>query len=477
VLIGIVSLLRAYAAFNFPLTADETYYWSWSLHPSFGYTDHPPMVAWLITLGAQLGHGYGFVRLPFVIAEAVAAIAVGMAAAILSGNARAGAFAAIVFTLIPQTKLEFAECIPDGAYVLSWSLALWAGAALARRASPQAAIALGCALAATVYSRTFGWALVAGIFAWALTARRDLLRPVLFSCAIAVVAYVPFLMWNASVGWETFAFEFVHRQSMNSFSMAKLVNLDTVRFLFFGGTIVALTWLLALRGTPRLSLVAWTALPLPVALFLFSFAMKTESYWILGPAASLSVACGIRLAQARALWPRAAFGVLGVATSYAIVSAVFLALPEAAQAAAFRAEPSFRDQFSSGVRAYAPLAVDLRADAASGIAVFTDRYETSAELLWYGVPSDIVVSSAQLTQWVRWYRPAVVPRHADLVTFRAPFGDGGDLERNVRAAYAHVGIPAMHDYYFAGRSEGVFYVTRLDDPRPGAGRLLPGIRR
>jgi hypothetical protein len=316
---------------------------------------------------------------------------------------------------------------------------------------------------------------VAGAFAWALTARRDLLRPVSLACAIAIVAYVPFLVWNASVGWETFAFEFVHRQSMNAFSIAKLVNLDTVRFLFFGGIIVLLTWLLALRRSPRLSLVAWTALPLPVALFLFSFAMKTESYWILGPAASLSVACGIRLAEARAVWPRAAFGVLGVATLYAIVSAVFLALPESAQAAAFRAEPSFREQFSSGVRAYAPLAGDLRADAASGVAVFTDRYETSAELLWYGVPSDIVVSSAQLPQWMRWYRPADVPQRADLVTFRAPFGDGGALEQNVRAAYAHVGTPAMHDYHYAGRSEGVFYVTRLDDPRPDARRVLPGL--
>jgi 4-amino-4-deoxy-L-arabinose transferase-like glycosyltransferase len=475
VLIGIISLLRAYAAFNFPLTADETYYWSWSLHPSFGYTDHPPMVAWLITLGAQLGHGYGFVRLPFVIAEAVAALAVGMAAGILAGSARAGAFAAIVFTLIPETKLEFAECIPDGAYVLAWSLALWAGAALARRASPQAALALGGALAATVYSRTFGWALVAGVFAWALTARRDVLRPVALACAIAIVAYVPFLVWNASVGWETFAFEFVHRQSMDSFSIANLVNLDTVRFLFFGGIVVLLTWLLALRRLPRLSLVAWTALPLPVALFLFSFAMKTESYWILGPAVSLSVACGIRIAEARAIWPRATFALLGAATAYAIVSAVFLALPEPAQAAAFRAEPSFRNQFSSGVYAYEPLAGDLRADAAAGVAVFTDRYETSAELLWYGVPSQIVVDSAQLPQWMRWYRPATVPQRADLVTFRAPFGDGGDLEQSVRAAYAHVGASAMHNYRYAGRSEGIFYVTRLDDPRPGAQRLLPGI--
>jgi 4-amino-4-deoxy-L-arabinose transferase-like glycosyltransferase len=475
VLIGIMSLLRAYAAFNFPLTADETYYWSWSLHPSFGYTDHPPMVAWLITLGSLFGHSYGAVRLPFVAAEALAAIAVGMAAAIIAKDARSGAFAAIVFTLIPQTKLEYAESIPDGAYVLSWALALWAAAALARRASPRVTVALGLALAATVYSRTFGWALVAGVLAWAVTARHDLLRPVGAACAIAVLAYVPFLMWNASVGWETFAFEFVHRQSMATFSIAKLINIDTVRFLLYGGLIVVLTWLLALRRPPFLSLVAWTALPLPIALVVFSFAMRTESYWILGPAASLSIACGIRLAGAKALWHRVTFAFLGIATAYATVVAVFLALPEAAQAAAFRAQPAFRTQFSSGVYAYRPLADDLRADAASGITIYTDRYETSAELLWYGVPSDIVVITGQLPQWMRWYRPAEVPQHADLVTFRTAFGDAIGLEQNVRAAYVHVGTPKMLDYRYAGEPEGTFYVTRLDDARPGAQRVLPGI--
>jgi len=470
-----VSLLRAYAAFNFPLTTDEAYYWSWSLHPSFGYTDHPPLVAWLITLGSLLGHSYGAVRLPFVIAEALAAVAVGMAAKLLAGDSRSGAFAAIAFTLIPQTKLEFAECIPDGAYVLSWSLVLWAAAALARRASPAPTLALGAALAATVYSRTFGWALVFGVAAWALTARRDLIRPVAIACAIALVAYVPFLMWNASVGWETFAFEFVHRQSMTTFSAAKLIDLDTLRFLLYGGLVVGLTWLIAMRRAPRLPLVAWTAIPLPATLFALSFAMRTESYWILGPAASLSIGCGVVLARVAPLRRNVAFGALGLATAYAVATAVFLALPERAQAAAFHAQPGLRTQFSSGVYAYRPLAADLRADAAVGRTIFTDRYETSGELLWYGIPSDIVVITAQLPQWMRWYRPAEVPQHADLVAFRTPFGDNPDLEHNVRAAYVHIGISERLDYRYAGEPEGTFYRTPLDDPRPDAGRVLPGI--
>jgi len=475
VLITVMSLLRAYAAFHFPLTADETYYWSWSLHPWMGYTDHPPMVAWLITLGAQFGHTYGFVRLPFIITEAIASIAVGFAAATLTNDTRAGAFAAIAFTLVPQTKLEFAESIPDGAYMCAWALALWAAAALARRASWASAVALGLALAATIYSRTFGFALVCGVFAWAITARRDLLRYVAASVAIALVAYIPFVLWNASVGWENFAFTFVRRQHIG-FSAAKVIDISTLRFMFYGGLIIALTWFVALRRRPYLPLVAWTAVPLPLALFVLSFAMRTESYWIIGPAASLAIGVGATLARTNPLARGLTFGVLGLSTAYAVFAALFLAMPEAAQAAAFRAHPDWRPALSSGVYAYAQLADDLRADIArEPAAIYTDRYETSAELLWYGVPSMMVVPSVQVPQWTRWYRFPVVPERALLVTFRAPFGDAVDLEAHVRAAYAHVTPLQRLDLMYAGELEGTYYVTELAGPRPDARALLAGL--
>jgi uncharacterized protein with PQ loop repeat len=398
-----------------------------------------------------------------------------MAAWRLIDDPRAGAFAAIAFTLVPQTKLEFAESIPDGAYMCAWALALWAAATLARRASWPAAIALGLALAATIYSRTFGFALVCGVLAWALTARRDLLRYVLPSIAIALIAYIPFVLWNASVGWENFAFTFVRRQHIAGLSVTKIIDISTLRFMFYGALIIALTRFVALRRTPYLPLVAWTAVPLPLALLVLSFAMRTESYWIIGPAASLAIGIGAVLTRTNVLARGLTFGVLGISTAYAVFTALFLALPEAAQASAFASHPSWRPALSSGVYAYAQLADELRADARDGAAIYTDRYETSAELLWYGVPSMIVVPSAQVPQWTRWYRYPIVPERARLVTFRAPFGDAPGLEDRVRAAYAQVGTPQQLDLHYAGELEGTFYITTLADPRPNARALLAGL--
>lgn len=40
--------LRVAIAARFPVLVEEAYYWQWSLFPSLGYVEHPPMVAWLI---------------------------------------------------------------------------------------------------------------------------------------------------------------------------------------------------------------------------------------------------------------------------------------------------------------------------------------------------------------------------------------------------------------------------------------------
>lgn len=476
--LGVLTVLRAYAAFNVPLTADEAYYWTWSLHPAFGYTDHPPMVAWLIALGTAFGHGPGFVRLPFVLCETIAAVAVGRAAALVANNARAGAIAALLFALIPQTKLALGEALPDGAYMAAWALALWAAAALDRRPSLRNAIGLGLALAATVLSRTFGWALVFGILAWSLEpGRRCRLWPILgASAAILAAAYAPFIAWNAAHGWENFAFSFQTRQHFG-IAASRLADISTIRFAVYALMLAAITWFVGLRRPSRVTLVAWTALPLPAALLVLSFLTTTESYWIIGPAASVALGVGIWLDRSAAILRRSIVAVLGIATTYTSAAALFLTLPEAAQAATFAHVPALRRPLASGVNAFAPLAARVRALAAAdpNAVVLTDRYETSAELLWYGVDSRIVVGLPQQTQWMRWHAGVPAAQHALLVTFAAPLSADPPLARAVAAAFARVTPQADIVLTYAGVREDVYYVVRLDGLRPGGAALLPGL--
>jgi 4-amino-4-deoxy-L-arabinose transferase-like glycosyltransferase len=474
--IGALTALRAVAAFNVPLTADEAYYWSWSLHPAFGYTDHPPLAAWLIGLGREFGSGAGFVRLPFLICEALAAFAVGRAAWLVSSNTRAGVVAALLFALIPQTKLALGEALPDGAYVAAWALALWAAAALDKKPSLRNAAAVGIALAAVVLSRTFGWALVAGLLAWSLEPGRRLRLWPLFGLPLAIVAagYAPFIAWNAAHGWENFGFSFQTRQQFHAF--AHLSDASTMRFIVYSALLAVVTWLVALRGTPRIALVAWTALPLPAALFVLSFFTTTESYWIIGPAASVALGAGIVL-EGAATWRTAVLGALGAGTAYVTVAALFLTLPEAAQTRAFGVAPVLEKPFASGVFVFAPLARRLRVLAAADhdAVILTDRYETAAELLWNGLDARIVVALPQQAQWMRWHSADPVPQHALLVTFAAPLQARPELAREVAAAFARVRPLAPVALTFAGMPEDTYDVVQLDDPRADARTALRGL--
>jgi 4-amino-4-deoxy-L-arabinose transferase-like glycosyltransferase len=478
VVLGVLTVLRTYAAFNVPLTADEAYYWTWSLHPAFGYTDHPPMVAWLIGLGRSFGGGAGFVRLPFVVCEAIAAIAVGRAAAVLVGNPRAGAIAAILLALVPQTKLALGEALPDGAYMAAWGLALWAAVALHRRAVLRNALGLGLALAAAVLSRTFGWALVAGIFAWSLEpARRRRLWPLLAATGAVVAAgYAPFVAWNAAHNWENFAFTFQTRQHFG-LAAARFVDISTVRFVIYSALLAATTWFVALRRPPRITLVAWTALPLPAALFAASFVTTTESYWIVGPAVSVALGAGVLLDRSAAVWRLAVIGVLAVGTAYVTAAALFLTLPESSQANVFFAAPALRGLFASGVYVFSPLAAGVSAQAAADhdAVILTDRYETAAELRWYGVDSRIVVALPQQAQWMRWHAGAPVPQHALLVTFAAPLDANPTLARAAAAAYVHVKPLPDVTFSYAGKKQDVYYMVQLDGARPGAATIIPGL--
>ena len=434
------------------------------------------MVAWLISLGALFGHSYGAVRLPFVIAEALAALAAGMAAKILTGSSRAGAYAAIVFALIPQTKLEFAECIPDGAYITVRGRSHFgprprsAGAFHRRRRSRSEPLSPR----ASTRARS-GWALVFGIAGWAIFTRRDLLRPVAIACAMTVVAYVPFLLWNASVGWETFAFEFVHRQTM-TFGLGMLLNVVTLRTLLYGLLILGLTWFVALRRAPVLPLVAWTALPLPVILLGLSFATQTETYWILGAAASLAIGCGAVLGRARGALSqhgpddprdRHRSGDRSGRLSGAARGRAGGGLPRRAVVAA-------------SVRiGHVCVSTAGRRSACRCCARRNDLHGPLRDVVGIAaigtIPSDIVVERPQLAQWMRWYRPATVPQHAELVLPATNTGAAFPLPAYLSAAYARVGPSRRLDYRFAGEPEATFYVTPLDGALPASRRVLPGI--
>jgi 4-amino-4-deoxy-L-arabinose transferase-like glycosyltransferase len=463
-IVTLVCLIRSYIAFHVPLTEDESYYWTWSRRLAFGYTDHPPMVAWLIALTAPFGQSPGIIRLPFITCEAFAAFALSRTATILSGEALAGTATAIAFTLLPQIRFTIGEALPDPPYLLFWSLALMLTAQIAARGVTRTrSIALGFALAGALLSRFFGWALFASIIAFILTrqSQQPMMRFKEFWIAplLALALYVPFVIWNAEHGWENIAFTLRDRQSFGPFSTEHLTVLSTTRFLLYALMLWGIEHLVALREDN--SLIAWTALPFTALLAVLSFFQVVESYWLLGPFASLCVGIGIAYARRPAMH-RSLFTPLALPIIYTTLSALFLTLPEPAQDALLRISHGALRGWYSGVFAYRPLAEDI-ARTAQGAAVLTDRFEIAAELEYHGVKTLIIGHSPQAAQSLRWYTIAPYPKSA-LFVAPIPLEENTQIERTLREHCTTIQTgPTVH-YTYASLPAATFFTTWCEKP-------------
>jgi 4-amino-4-deoxy-L-arabinose transferase-like glycosyltransferase len=59
-----------------PITGDEAFFYQWGVSPDWGYSDHPPMVGWLLWLLRHLGDSPFALRLATVLLTSVVALAV-----------------------------------------------------------------------------------------------------------------------------------------------------------------------------------------------------------------------------------------------------------------------------------------------------------------------------------------------------------------------------------------------------------------
>ena len=203
-------IMQALAAGRLELTFDEAYYTLWSRSLSFGYLDHPPMVALLIRASTSLfgGSELGVRALSLLVVGAMPAL-IALIAWRLFGSAEKAALAALMWIAMPLVSIGAVFVTPDAPLVVFWTLGLAALVELWRTGQRRWLIALGLALGLALQSKFTAAFFAAGV-GLALVAtpslRRWLLSPALFAgLAVALAIFSPFVVWNAMHGWATFA--------------------------------------------------------------------------------------------------------------------------------------------------------------------------------------------------------------------------------------------------------------------------------
>lgn len=218
VVLGAVAL-RLVLAGLVPLFPDETYYWEWSRQPAASYFDHPPAISAVIAFGTALfgdtriGVRFGAILLSLV--GSVAAIAL----ARRLGGGQAALIAAAALAVMPMAAAGLLLATPDAPLLAAFAIGTWALVrAVEKEPGSMGEIgwwcATGLALGAALLSKYTAVLLPAGAalgFVLDPRLRRRLLSPgPWIGLGLGLAAFSPVIMWNAELGWPSFAFQLDH---------------------------------------------------------------------------------------------------------------------------------------------------------------------------------------------------------------------------------------------------------------------------
>ena len=289
---GALVLLRLLYLPWINLFPEEAYYWNYAQHLDIGYLDHPPMVAWLIALGAHtLGQTETGVRVCAVLCSLVTSGFAYRLGALLYGR-RAGAAAALLSQILPFFFMAGWMMTPDAPLAACWAAMLYYLARVLVADSARAWWGVGLCLGLGMLSKytvaLLGPATLVFLFLDARS-RRWFLHPLPYlSVGLAAAVFSPVIAWNARHSWASFTFQSTGRLAQAArFSFPELLGSVLLLLTPVGVALAVRAWRRRQGGTMavldhdrRRWLFGWTFTLVPLGVFVvFSLTHRVKLNW------------------------------------------------------------------------------------------------------------------------------------------------------------------------------------------------------
>jgi len=296
-----------FLAYYFELIDDEAYYNLWSSFLSFGYYDHPPMIAWWIYAGKLVfGEAAVGVRLFACFAFFVVSILVARITLLLGGRDQIFISVILFNIMIPVMGLGFIAT-PDAPLILFWVGAFWATLEGLFRKNSWYWLIVGFFVALAILSKFNALFYVLGLFGWSIFSKRgrdELIAPLIWvGVGIGLIILLPSIYWNYENDWIGLEKQF-----------GRLLNKTVgLYFLFeFLLSIVIFTTPLAFifsilgffKKFEFRSLVLWTHLPIFLYFLNHSLTERIQGNWIIMLFPLLAILTALGLKNVHIFWSK-----------------------------------------------------------------------------------------------------------------------------------------------------------------------------
>ena len=268
-----IAVFHLLTSAGYGIFRDELYYLACARHLDWGYVDHPSFsILVLAAAGTLFGTSLAAVRLvPAVVAGATTLIAASTARA-LGGQALAQRLAAWCAASFPLGIAIFGFYSMNCLDILIWTAALRILLEILAGGDPRLWLAFGTVAGVGLENKISVLFLAFGVVAGLVVARRwEILRSSYpwWGGAVAIVLFVPHLIWQASHGWPT-------REFMANAQALKMVRMTPwgffgQRFIETGPPLApvwlaGLAFLLASRVAKPYRAIGWAYLAVAVAM-------------------------------------------------------------------------------------------------------------------------------------------------------------------------------------------------------------------
>jgi 4-amino-4-deoxy-L-arabinose transferase-like glycosyltransferase len=398
-LVAAMTAMRVIYAGVIDLRTDEAYYWTWSKEQVLSFLDHPPMIAWFIRLGTALFGDTNFgVRFAGLAAMLVTQLLLADIVRRVTHDTRA----IVLAILMPEAALYYgllmAKVSPDIALIPFAVAMIWALVRLVESDDPRWWLAAGMFAGLAMLSKFTVVMLLPAVAAFMLVPNwraRWLLSPYPWLAAlIALVLFLPVLIWNAGHDWASFRFQLVRATATHEISLRTVGDYIGLQFGLVGFVLLpvvlsglALTAWRGYRTREPVAILLSTSVIVPFLYFFWkSLTLRVGDTWpmFMWPVGFAAAAINITMLP-REGWPAwmirstAGWAVTAVASGMVWVVLVFLYYIAAPWNFIGQADPIGGEAGYEQVAARAQ--AELEKTGATWIA--TSDYRTYAMMRWY----------------------------------------------------------------------------------------------